>query len=1340
MYKKSQPHRLYAYDELLAAASQRNKEREYWLNRLAVDLLVTGFPYDYKGKIRDLESFHTLTFTLEGETASKLSALSSGSDQRLHMILIAVLAVLVEKYTGNNDITIGTPVLKQGLYERFINTVLVIRSQTCGDMTFKELLLQIRQRMVEATENQNYPYPVLLDQLNRVTGEEHRSLFDVAVLVENIHDIDYVKHTNPGMLLAFLRKGESIRGKVEYKDHLYEKGTVTRVINHFILLTRQVIFNPDVPLSSFDILPPEEKQQLLEQFNDTAGEYPRSRTVHELFVQQVEKYSRAEAVVFQGKRLSYAELHRQSDQLAWFLRNKGVKHENIVALLFDWSIEMIVAILGVLKSGAAYLPIDLKYPGQRIQYILKDCHAPFVITTAEFTGILGDIPGEVLVYENCGTGGDHTNKRGDVPVLPNVTAPQHLAYIIYTSGSEGKPKGIMMTHDAFVEFTTWAVEEYEHKVGYRVLLSNSYAFDSSLQQIFPPLVSGGTLHLLHPDVRSDAGEYLAYLKEHKINNMDEIPVLMNVLLENFSPEGREEELPDLTCLSLGSEYVPIEVVRKCRRHLNHGGRIINGYGPAEASVETCTYHFDGRSEAEISLIGKPRRNLRVYIMDRHGHCCPLGVLGEICVSGIGLARGYLNKPELTREKFIPNPHSGIPRDILYRTGDQGYWLSDGNIEFQGRIDQQVKIRGYRIELEEIENCLMQHSDINHAVVLVCSHHQGDKFLCAYIVSARMHPVGELRRFLAQKVSDYMIPSYFVRLDRLPLTPNGKVDRKALPEPELEVTKEFAGPRRELEKKLVEIWSGILGIETIKISIDDDFFQLGGHSLKATVMITRIHKVLQVKIPIEEIFTHSTIRELAGYIERVTGEQFNSIEPVEKKEYYPLSSAQKRMFLLHQVKTDNTSDNTPGMTIIEGPLDIGYLNGVIHRLIKRHELLRTSFELVDHLPRQRIHPEADFEIEYRNESASITVVPGTDPVKHEKINEIIDGFVRPFNLKKVPLLRVGLIRIAAQQYILLYDMHHIISDGTSSEIFVSEFIDMYAGGELPPLRIQYKDFACWQDQLSRSGAFKKQEKFWLQVFSRKVPLLHMPVDFPRPSAQSFEGSYIKFIIDKPLTSSLNEIASQGGATLYMVLLAIYNILLFKYTGQEDIVVGSSIAGRQHTDLEKVIGFFVNTLAMRNFPGEEKSFSGFLEEVKNNALKAYTNQDFQFDDLVNRLGWPRDPARHMLFDTHFTLHNIYLENRNSLPEIKNLVFKPYPLEEKTTQFDIIIHSVEVDGEVFFTLRYCTGLFKSETIERMVGYFKDIAQCVAENKHIKIKDINISHHLKMAKTDMPSMDLVF
>ncbi|MGB7606207.1 MAG: condensation domain-containing protein, partial [Lutisporaceae bacterium] len=728
---------------------------------------------------------------------------------------------------------------------------------------------------------------------------------------------------------------------------------------------------------------------------------------------------------------------------------------------------------------------------------------------------------------------------------------------------------------------------------------------------------------------------------------------------------------------------------------------VNNYGPTENTVVTTSFVVD--KEYDNIPIGKPIANTQIYIIDKETKLQPIGVPGELCIAGESLARGYLNNPELTAEKFIENPF--VKGQRLYKTGDLARWLPDGNIEFLGRIDKQVKVRGYRIELGEIENQLLSYNDIKEAIVIAKEDKQNNKYLCGYIVAAREDIISDLRKHLAKELPEYMIPAYFIQLDQLPLTANGKIDIKALPEPDDSMSTgiEYAAPTNEIEEKLVVIWQEVLGIE--KVGINDNFFELGGHSLKATNMLSRIPKELHASISFKMLFMAPTIKEIAKILQPIAKNTYPEIEATEEKEYYPASSAQKRMFILQSMSPKSISYNIAMPILIEGTLDSVKLEGILNKIIARHEVLRTTFKFTDGVLLQKIHKDVAIRIAYTE-------------MRESEVEAFFQRFVRPFDLSKLPLIRVALIKIAHQKHILLLDMHHAVSDGTSLGILIREFVELYEGYELPKLKIQYRDYVVWQNKLVENGIIKKQEEYWINEFTEPAPALKISKDNFGTDIPDSKGDSISMDISEELTAGLKNIAKNTGSTLYMVLLAAYNVLLQKHTGIEDITVGSLIAARPHADLENIMGMFVNTVAMRSFPNMDKTLTVFLAEVRDKSLKAYENQDYQFDELVNKLGVQRDMANNPIFNTLFVLQNM------DLPEIKlsGLKVKPYIYKSNTAIFDITLSIMEANKQMILNLSYRSNCFKEETAYKLIEGYINILRQMIEDIDIKIGEINL------------------
>jgi len=868
------------------------------------------------------------------------------------------------------------------------------------------------------------------------------------------------------------------------------------------------------------------------------------------------------------------------------------------------------------------------------------------------------------------------------------------------------------------------------------------SFDVSLQEIFSTLSSGGELYLIDEETRGNIVELLEFIGKNKITTLFLPMTFLRLIFAgkyiNMFPANVRH------IITAGEQAVINDGLRNCLKENNI--YFHNHYGPSETHVIT-TLTIDPRKDIpEFPSIGKPIMNTGIYILDKEKYLLPAGVAGELYAGGLQVGSGYLNQPGLTAEKFImPSATRGSfekpPLDPvkllfnhhspLYQTGDRARWFIDGNIEFLGRIDQQVKVHGVRVEPGEIESQLGKIGSIKDAAVVVKQDTGREAYLCAYIVlktGADWNEPG-LRNTLAINLPAYMIPAYFVQMDKIPLTPGGKIDRKALPEPELKIGESHHAPRNEIEKKLAALWSEVLGKDTrhatqlqTSLGIDDNFFQLGGNSLKAIILVSKIHKELKVKVTLAEIFNAPSIRGLAEFIKRTEASRFLSIARVEEKEYYALASAQKRVYILQHMDKDGTTYNMTSSWSLQGVLDRDKLENTFHRLIQRHESLRTSFHMVNEEMAQRIHHKVKFEIEYYQVEVEVKAeVKKERPSRLEGTRglaplPIIKSFIRPFDLSHAPLLRVRLIKQSENKYLMMVDMHHIISDGMSTGIFVHDFTSFYAGNQLPGLNLHYKDCAQWQDREKEN--LLEQGKYWRNEFEGEIPVLELPTDCARPSLQSFAGSRINFEINKDTTAALKALMLETGATLYMILLSFYTILLSKLGSHEDIVIGTPTAGRRHPDLEKIMGMFVNTLALRNYPSGEKKITDFIGEVKEKTLKAFENQDYQYEDLVEELSITRDASRNPLFDTMFVLQNTPPMNIN----IPGLQLSPYPYENNTSKFDLTLSGVEEEGKLVFTFEYGTKLFREETIERFIVNFKKIIASVLQDPGAKISDIDI------------------
>jgi amino acid adenylation domain-containing protein/FkbM family methyltransferase len=1628
-----------------------DKEKMYWLKQLSGELVKSCFPYDrIRSKIAD-DGKVCLEVQVPDQLFMKLNQVTNNSDKNLYIILLAGLALLLEKYTGNKDIIITAPIYKQRVEGEFINTVLVIRNRLEEVQTFRELLMQVKNTLAEANRNLNYPIERLLYYLGLSTtssASKDFPLSETAILLENIHYRKYLEPLNFHLVFSFLRTGEYLKGILEYNPRLYKKETVERIFNHLVSLLEESVNDVNRWIGDIDLLTTGERE-LLSKLNNTRWKYPQEKAIHQLFAEEVEKWPDRIIVVESAEPMSmtYGELNQKSNQLAVMLREKSVKPGNVVGIMVGPSLEMIIGILALLKAGGTYLPLEPDFPEGRVQYILHDSNTHILLTLTPASRYLGKENIEIINIDDPAVYKDRA-----VSNLKPLNGPEDNVYAIYTSGTTGKPKGVLVKNESLVNYVTWFSRTAGLTEEDKTLLTSSFVFDLGYTAIYPAILRGCELHIVEREAYLNAEKFLNYVEANQITYLKMTPSLFTIIVNSL--DFTAEKLLRIRLVVCGGEAVnlaDIETVRSLCPHI----RVMNHYGPTEATIGSVAQLIDFEEfdrYRENPTIGSPIDNTFVLILDKNFKQVPLEVTGEICLGGAGLANGYLNNPELTAEKFrrivisqsslaigsFNSPQKAndqylLSNDRLYRTGDRGRWLTSGNIEFQGRIDQQVKIRGYRVELGEIEEQVNCFHGVRESVVLVreTMENPGVKHLAAYIIpnpeyaypvhqllwlkqnkshldirididfnfqhhelpngmsvfylnksetdhmyreiireqsyikhgiclkdctcifdvganigifslfvhqqcpdaavyafepipsaydilklntllygirgkvfqlgisaeegeseftyypnisilsgryadadderkavgnyiyeqqlsgeiedqlsgeqirelleerlsdetvycavkslsqvikengikridllkivaekseldvlkgikeddwrkirqlvvevynkDGRLTSIGEilenygfyvtvekdsslgdsefyhifatrektveesshvdppnagfesreywcspeqlisdLKDHVKKNLPDYMVPAYFILLEKLPLTPNGKLDRNALPLPETNANKKYKAPRNKMEKKLVEIWSEVLGGD-VSIGIEDNFFEQGGNSLSAVTMVSRIHKELNIKVPLVQVFQTPTVMELSAFIENSPWfrERYSAIQPVEKREYYPLSSAQKRMFTLHQLDPLSTVYNTPRIIPLPGNINLGRLEEDFRRLIYRHESLRTSFHMMKHQPVQRVLEIDEVELEIENYLAA------GDTGKREFI---IKRFIRPFDLFQAPLLRIGLVETRKGENVLLTDMHHIICDGISNFLLARELMALYRGEELPPLHIQYKDFSQWGNSEKASERIKKQESYWIRQFEDEIPIPDLPTDYPRPAVQNFEGFSVSFEIGEEDTRLLTAMALEEKASLYMVLLALYNILLSKLTGQEDIVIGTVTTGRRYADLENIIGMFINTVALRNYPVAKKTFKGLLKELKHRTLEAFENQDYQFEDLVDKLSLNRDASRNPLFDVVFTFQTDELDDEGFTSGKEKLDWETQEVNNKvalTSKFDLSLDGIKSGGALYFQIEYCTKLFKNETIERFIAYFKKIVSAIVKEPGVKLSQIEV------------------
>ena len=1317
------------------------RQQEYWINNLAGEIPVLNMPYDFNRSDNRTFDGDVVEFKFDTKVSSLLHSTSKEYGVTLNTLLLSVYTVFLYRYTGQEDIIIGSLVAgrrhpdSENMIGMF-NNFLPIRSSFKPDNTFKELVNKVNSSVVGAYENQDYPYDVMVEKLASRTELSRNPLFDTMLIFHNelekdinlgINGLEFKlnkinSHTSKldFKLDVYTGKSGELECIIEYNTSLFGKETAERFSKHFCNIVFQIIDNSGKHISAIDMLTKDEKKQILSAFNDTGCEYPMDKTISRVFEEQVEKIPDSVAVIFENEKLTYDELNKRANSLARVLRQQGVKGDSIVAIMLERSIEMMVGILAVLKAGGAYLPISPEYPDERVKFMLEDSGAGILLTKYEAYGKQLQEESQAACKVTVFDLEDKTLYSGDSSNLEEISSSGNLAYVIYTSGSTGKPKGAMIEHYSVINRINWMHKKYPIGKQDVILQKTPFTFDVSVWELFWWFFAGAKVCFLEPGGEKDPGAITEAIEKHKITTLHFVPSMLNMFLEYMEDKKNLNRISSLRQVFASGEALGTKQVQRFNRQagLKFGTKLINLYGPTEATVDVSYYDCPSYGDIEIVPIGKPIDNIKLYIVDRHNNLQPVGIPGELCIAGDGLARGYLNRPELTAEKFVPDPfakeESLIGQKRMYRTGDLARWLPDGNIEYLGRLDHQVKVRGFRIELGEIEEELLKHEIIKEAVVTARKDKDGGSYLCAYLVSERELTPAELREHLTKNLPEYMVPSYFTRLERLPLSPNGKADRKALPEPEGNVNTgvEYIEPVSEAEKKLAQIWRDVL--ECDRVGINDNFFELGGHSLKAAALVSKIHKEFNVQISLGEIFKTPTIKGILEKIRKSERDIYSSIIPLAQKDYmdlsgefcvYPVSSAQKRIFIVERMGSLGTAYNLPGIMSVEGRINKVAFENAFVQLVKRHETLRASFDFINGEPVQKVYKDVAFRMEF-------------DQATEECSEKIIKGFIKGFDLGTAPLFRAKLVKLSEEKHLLMFDMHHIISDGVSAVILVKEFIELYRGENLPELKVQYRDYAVWQNKLFETEFIRGQQEYWKNVFSGELPVLNMPQDYPRPSIQSYEGDKITFSVSRALAENLKTVAANTGTTLYMVLLAAYNILLHRYTGQEDIIVGSPTAGRPHADLESLAGMFVNTLALRNYVSGDKNFKCFLDEVKNNVLSALKNQDYQFEKLIDDLELKRDLSRTPLFDTLFVLQNMGIPQT----DVNGLKFIPFEFKNRVSKFDITLEAVEMSESIRFNLEYCTALFKRETMERLAKHFENILEQIVKNPDVEISEIKM------------------
>ncbi len=1236
-------------------------------------------------------------FAVPAATARALEALGQQGGATPFMVLLAAFAALLQRYSGQDDVALGTPTANRAwpqleeLIGFFVNT-LVLRADLSGGPSYEELLGRVRATALAAYANQELPFEKVVFELQPERNLSASPLFQVMFMMQNLPmgrlDLPGLTLHSLGMdagatkfdlTLTMVDRPEGLAGSFAYNVDLFDRATIDRMAGHFQELLAAVAVAPDRRLAELSLLPEAERRQLLVEWNATGREIPPG-CIHEWIAAQAARTPEAVAVVFGGESLTYRQLDRRANGLALRLLEMGVGPEVRVGIALERSLEMVVVLLGVLKAGGAYVPLDPSYPAERLAFMQEDSGLALVLTEES----LPAAP-EVVRAPRSGVGEDNT------------------VYVIYTSGSTGRPKGVQIFHGALTNFLASMAETPGLTSEDRLLAVTSLSFDIAGLDLYLPLMVGGQVVLASRQDATDGRRLQELIAESGATVLQATPATWRLLLESGWQGGE-----GLKALCGGEALSPV-LAAALRQRV---GSLWNVYGPTEITVWATVEEICG--EGPI-LIGKPIANTMAYVLDGEGQPVPVGVPGELLLGGAGLARSYLGRPDMTAERFVPSS-VGEAGSRLYRTGDLARYRADGRLECLGRIDYQVKVRGFRIELGEIETALARHPEVTAAVVVAREESSGDRRLVAYVVPRRAGAelADELRGWVRQSLPEYMVPAAWVHLAELPLTPNGKVDRKALPAPVSEAS--AAGLRTPTEEVLAGIWARVLGLTSV--GAEDSFFHLGGHSLLATQVISRVREAFGVELPLRQIFETPTLAGLARSIDATRAGDFAAppLVPVSREEDLPLSFAQQRLWLLDQLAPGNPFYNLPGAMRLTGELDVEALRSAVREVVQRHETLRTGLASVDGKPVQRIEPV--FEMEVPLEDLSDLPKDEREAMARRRAAEVAR---QPFDLSRPSLLRVVLLKLGEAEHALLFAMHHIVSDNWSLGVLTSEVARLYAAfaqgqpSPLPELPVQYADFAVWQRGWLQGEALERQLGYWEERLTG-APVVELPTDRPRPPMQSFRGATHRLVLAVELSSAVGALARDRSVSPFMVLLSTFQSLVCRYTGQEDVVVGTPIANRTRAELEGLIGFFVNTLVLRTDLGGDPSVSEILPRVREAALGGYAHQDLPFEYLVERLQPQRDLSRNPLFQLMFNLLNAPVERMES----GSLALSPLETQASTSLFDLQVYVRETPRGLSTVWEYATDLFDASTMERLAWHFGNLLGGIVERPEARLSEL--------------------
>jgi pristinamycin I synthase-3/4 len=1317
-------------------------KENYWLTQLHGVPHVLEVPADRPRPSVQSHGGARAPFEVPHDTLRRMRAMNRQAGTSSFMTLLAALNVFLWRYTGQEDFVVGTPVSADRDSEETSNLIgymlntLVLRADLSGNPDFLEVLERVRDTSLGAFANKEYPFRHLVDRLKVERDMSRMPLYQVEYLyistespMQQTPGLPEGKIELPGfeftvfgidrktspvdLQITFGESPELLSLMFEYNTDIFEAVTIERLANDLISLLHTMLNEPERPIATLPLLNPEERHHVLEDFNPKAQ--PVKKTdVTEMFEAQVALTPDAKALTYADESITFAELNQRANCLAHYLVAQGAGPEKLVAICLDRSAEMLVAMLAILKTGGAYLPLDPAFPEERIAYMLADA-APLAVITTQFLAshlpkTLSQIPLDApeIISE--------LHQQGELNIRPDERAhplsPAHPAYLIYTSGSTGMPKGVMVPRGAFLTFLESVSEQISLHPGDVHLAITTISFDISILELFLPLCHGACVALASKDEVREAAQLCRLITSSRANSMQATPSHWEMVLHE-----------DPACLRglrilCGGEALPRPLAQELFHATTHA--VYNLYGPTEATIWSNSHRLNEHDVSEdataVVTIGSPLSGYRLYVLD---HCLeprPVGVAGDLYIAGEALARGYLNRPGLTAERFLADPFAATA-SRMYRTGDLGRWRHDGTLEFLGRGDQQIKLRGFRIELGEIEAALKSEPEIAQATVIVREDGASGKELVAYLVpSGKDLPDATLlRRNLSIQLPDYMVPSAFVSLPALPLTPNGKLDRRALPAPERQ-TERYRAPRTPEEEILCGVFAGVLSLD--RVGVDDNFFTLGGHSLTATRLVSQIRAAMGIDLPLKLLFEAPSVTQLAPYLRDAQKVRTPLVRQT-RPERLPLSNSQQRLWFIDQLEGSSEQYNLPEALRLRGELDVPALRQSIQFIVGRHETLRTHFAYVDGTPFQIIEPE--LKVELPIEDISTLPEAGQQEFVLAALNQ---EFERPFDLSRSPLFRMRLFKLGESDHIFLRTLHHIISDGWSQAVLNNELMQLYEnfhqgkGSPLPPLAVQYADYALWQRRWLTEEKVAGDLQYWRKQLAGIPEQLDLPKDRPRQARRTYGADVCSITVPAATLVELKRVGQINDATLYMTLLSAFVLLLQRYSGENDIVVGSPIANRQDSQLEHLIGFFVNSLIMRVRINAEQRFPELLAAVRGTALEAYQHQDLPFERLVEELSPERRLNAAPIFQVIFALQNAPM----AAEQLSDLHVEAVAADEPRVRIDLEVHAVERDGGLDLHWLYSRDLFDCWRMEQMAAHYLRLLEAIAANPQQQVADFEL------------------